>query len=37
MTRTLVVGSTLYSVSDTGLGANALTDFGPVGFAPFDP
>ena len=37
VTRTLVVVSTLYSVSDTGLGANALTDFRPVGFAPFEP
>jgi hypothetical protein len=36
LTRTLVVGSTLYSVSDAGFGANALDTFGPVGFVPFD-
>jgi hypothetical protein len=37
LTRTFVVGATLYSVSDRGLGANALDSFGPIGFAPFDP
>ena len=36
MTRTFVVGSTLYSVSDAGLGANDLEAFGPIGFVPFE-
>jgi hypothetical protein len=35
LTRAFVVGPTLYSVSDAGLGANALDTFGPIGFAPF--
>jgi uncharacterized secreted protein with C-terminal beta-propeller domain len=36
LTRTFVVGPTLYSVSDAGLGANSLDSFGPIGFAPFE-
>jgi hypothetical protein len=35
LTRTFVVGSTVYSVSDAGLGANALDTFGPIGFVSF--
>jgi hypothetical protein len=37
LTRTFVVGSTLYSVSDAGVGANELDAFGPIGFVPFEP
>jgi uncharacterized secreted protein with C-terminal beta-propeller domain len=37
LSRTFVVGSTLYSVSDTGMGANALDTFGPIGFVSFEP
>jgi uncharacterized secreted protein with C-terminal beta-propeller domain len=36
LTRTFVVGPTLYSVSDAGLGANSLATFGPIDFVPFD-
>jgi len=37
LSRTFVVGPTLYSVSDAGLDANALDTSGPIGFAPFEP